>query len=249
MISTISWRVPKSVPLTLQHRSLIHFLYHPRHHYSQWSRTHEQLVASWIWTGKSISLKRVLDSWIECQSGTGIKSERSIKINSTLALRKVLDSEAGSTLANSEKKFSPKEAAHRLRIAQELNPELKRYEQKKTRQIRWETAVKKIEETLTFVQSANSSVTNAPPLATTQSHLEERHCTSSFEAWYVCYYAFVYYRFYIGQVYKRGANSRYSSVESASTAQGLSWLSLRVYLPLQLVHTSYFPLYISNILF
>jgi len=45
-------------------------------------------------------------------------------------------------------------------------------------------------------------------------------------------------RFYIGQVldlYKRGANSRYGSVESASTAQCLSWLSLRVYLPLQLV--------------
>ena len=35
-------------------------------------------------------------------------------------------------------------------------------------------------------------------------------------------------RFYIGQVldlYKRGANSRYGSVELASTAQGLSWLS------------------------
>ena len=59
-------------------------------------------------------------------------------------------------------------------------------------------------------------------------------------------------RFYIGQVldlYKRGANSRYGSVESASTAQGLFWLSLRVYLPLQLVRTSHFPLYISNILF
>ena len=35
--------------------------------------------------GKSISLKRVLDSRIECQSGTGIKSERSVKVNSTLA--------------------------------------------------------------------------------------------------------------------------------------------------------------------
>ena len=66
---------------------------------------------------------------------------------------------------------------YRLRIAQELNPELKRHEQKKTRQIRWETAVKKMEETLTFVQC-----NQRPPLATTQSRLEKRHCTSPFEA-------------------------------------------------------------------
>lgn len=73
--------------------------------------------------GKSISMKRMLDYRIECQSGTGTKSERSVKVNSTFALRKALDSEAGAAVADSEKKISPKEASHRLRIAQELNPD------------------------------------------------------------------------------------------------------------------------------
>ena len=41
--------------------------------------------------------------------------------------------------------------------------------------------------------------------------------------------------YYIGEVidiYKKGANSRYGSVKFSITLQGLSWLSLRVYLAL-----------------
>ncbi|KAJ7668271.1 hypothetical protein B0H14DRAFT_3693536 [Mycena olivaceomarginata] len=42
-------------------------------------------------------------------------------------------------------------------------------------------------------------------------------------------------RFYIGEildVYKKGASSRYGSIEDSPTASGLSYLSLCVYLPL-----------------
>ncbi|KAJ7648321.1 hypothetical protein DFH06DRAFT_1135766 [Mycena polygramma] len=42
-------------------------------------------------------------------------------------------------------------------------------------------------------------------------------------------------RFYIGEimdVYKKAASSRYGSIEDATTASGLSYLSLRVYLAL-----------------
>lgn len=42
-------------------------------------------------------------------------------------------------------------------------------------------------------------------------------------------------RFYIGEIldiYKKGSNSRHGSVTSATTVAGLSYLSLRVYLPL-----------------
>ena len=47
-------------------------------------------------------------------------------------------------------------------------------------------------------------------------------------------------RFYIGEVlnlYKRGIrnNSRYGSIEKATSVGELSWLSLRVFLPLQLM--------------
>jgi hypothetical protein len=43
-------------------------------------------------------------------------------------------------------------------------------------------------------------------------------------------------RFYIGEVldmYKQAASSRYGSVDDATTASSLSYLALRVYLPLQ----------------
>lgn len=44
-------------------------------------------------------------------------------------------------------------------------------------------------------------------------------------------------RFYIGEVldiYKQAASSRYGSVEEATSASGLSYLALKVYLPLQM---------------
>jgi hypothetical protein len=44
---------------------------------------------------------------------------------------------------------------------------------------------------------------------------------------------------YIGEVldiYKKGNNSKYGSIEFATTASSLSFLAVRVYLPLQLGH-------------
>jgi hypothetical protein len=43
-------------------------------------------------------------------------------------------------------------------------------------------------------------------------------------------------RFYVGQVldlYKQAASSRYGSVDEATSASSLSYLALKVYLPLQ----------------
>jgi hypothetical protein len=48
-------------------------------------------------------------------------------------------------------------------------------------------------------------------------------------------------RFYIGEVldiYKQVVSSRYGSVEDATTASSLSYLALRVYLPLQVQSVS-----------
>jgi hypothetical protein len=52
-------------------------------------------------------------------------------------------------------------------------------------------------------------------------------------------------RFYIGEVldiYKQGTSSRYGSVDDASTASGLSYLALRVYLPLTVTSVRIFTL-------
>jgi hypothetical protein len=48
-------------------------------------------------------------------------------------------------------------------------------------------------------------------------------------------------RFYIGEVldiYKQAASSRYGSVDDATTASSLSYLALRIYLPLQVQSVS-----------
>jgi hypothetical protein len=49
--------------------------------------------------------------------------------------------------------------------------------------------------------------------------------------------------FYIGEIldlYKKGNSSRYGSVESTDNISQLAWLSLRVYLPLEISAVSLF---------
>src|ERR1700678_1348980 len=109
-----------------------------------------------------------------------------------------------------------------------------------------------MEETLTLVQSSNSSVTNIPLLQL--PNLSTKNVTSlhplKHDMFVIMHLSTNH--FYIGQVldlYKHGANSHYGSIELASPAQGLSWLSLHVYLPLQFVRISHFSVYRSNIPF
>ena len=50
-------------------------------------------------------------------------------------------------------------------------------------------------------------------------------------------------RFYIGEIldlYKKGNSGRYGSVESSDNISHLAWLSLRVYLPLEMSAVSLF---------
>jgi hypothetical protein len=54
-------------------------------------------------------------------------------------------------------------------------------------------------------------------------------------------------RYYIGEIldlYKKGNNSRYGSVESAEKVSALSWLSLRVFLPLEVVSVSFTAIFL-----
>jgi hypothetical protein len=69
---------------------------------------------------------------------------------------------------------------------------------------------------------------------TSQCCGQERDHALSASPWLLCHNA---KRFYIGEVldlYKKGNNSRYGSVDSADNASQLAWLSLRVYLPLEI---------------
>ncbi|KAF8162010.1 hypothetical protein BJ912DRAFT_935670 [Pholiota molesta] len=187
-------------------------------------------------TSNSASVKQIIRNRAIHQSGTGIKSERSIVVGSRYALKKVLACDSAATEKVDKNKLSPQEAAHRLRIAQEVNPELKKFDQKKARQWRWETVAKGIEKTLEAnALLLGSRLGSAPPQL---PNIALKNVTAIFPLQRDNFLIMRSERcFYIGQVldiYKRGANSRHGSVDNVLTVQGLSWISLRVFLPLEL---------------
>ncbi|TFK58820.1 hypothetical protein BDN72DRAFT_949631 [Pluteus cervinus] len=168
---------------------------------------------------RKASIDQIIGARKSWQSGTGTKSERIVRVSKKYT---VLDKVVGSE--KEVRKIKPDEASHRLRIAQETNTEFKKQEAKKTRQLRWQTAVEQLRNDLRF------PIKDIPHLAernVTVLHKLKRHSflimrTST--------------RYYIGEVldiYKKGQNSRYGSINTSSTLQEISWLSLRVYLMLQ----------------
>ncbi|KAF8161385.1 hypothetical protein B0H34DRAFT_796185 [Crassisporium funariophilum] len=187
-------------------------------------------------TSNLVSVKQIIRNRAIHQSGTGIKSERSIVVGSRYALQKVLASEESATEKVDKNKLSLQEAAHRLRIAQEVNPELKKFDQKKARQWRWETVAKRIEKTLEAnALLLSSTLGSAPPQL---PNIALKNVTAILPLQRDNFLIMrSERRFYIGQVldiYKRGANSRHGSVDNVLSVQGLSWISLRVFLPLEL---------------
>ena len=128
------------------------------------------------------------------------------------------------------------------KIAQELNSDLKKVEQKKTRQFRWETLAKNIERAL---ETTSSLTTKNPSSSTSQlPNIATKNVTAIYQLQRGSFLIMrSEKRLYIGQVldlYKRGSNSRHGSVNNLSTVQGLSWVSLRVFLPLAIVRLFFY---------
>lgn len=183
-----------------------------------------------------ISTKRMIEVRNAIQSGTATKSERTVTISSRYtALEKVSDSTDMEGAINSSKRITSQEASQRLRVAQDTNTILKKEEQKKLRQIRWQSVSMQLKKDL-------KKVVNDIPL-----HLSERGVTALNDIHRGVYLIMRSStpinknsktnseRFYIGQVldiYKKGQSSRYGSVERQNTLDGLAYISLRVYLAL-----------------
>ncbi|KAG6899051.1 hypothetical protein C0993_001350 [Termitomyces sp. T159_Od127] len=108
------------------------------------------------------------------------------------------------------------------------NSELKKQEQKKVRQLHWQTTAQEINQVL---QSASSHLLESP-----LPHLSQKNVTTLHPLIRGLYVIMCTQQCaYIGQVldmYKKGESSRYGSVDSSTMLNGLSWLSLHVYLPL-----------------
>jgi hypothetical protein len=107
-------------------------------------------------TGQA-SVSQILQTRELWQSGTATKSERVVKIQSKYSLSRVeQETDPVDTANNSKSKMSLKEGAHRLRVLQELNPDLKKQEQQRIRQIRWQTAVHGLKEVIPTLDDSES---------------------------------------------------------------------------------------------
>lgn len=135
--------------------------------------------------------------------------------------------------------MTPQEGSHQLGIQQGLNPTFKLQEARKTRELRWKETVKEIEK---MVNSKTSGVVASTPKL---PHLMQKSVTSIniLKRGSFLIMRSSTLRYYIGEVldiYKKSSSSRYGSILSSLTLEGLSWLSLRVYLPLSVVHYHHF---------
>ncbi|KAJ3502810.1 hypothetical protein NLJ89_g8719 [Agrocybe chaxingu] len=181
-----------------------------------------------------VSVEKMVKYRQQVQSGTVVKSERTVTVSPKYALAKVREADSDSAGGD---KLSTKEVAHRLRITQDLNADLKKQETKKTRQLRWETIAKGIQEVLRSSAILTKSI--SPNVSNSRSELPNISSKNVTLLHILQRGSFVIMQspkhFYIGEVldiYKRGTSGRYGSVTTASSIQGLAWLSLRVYLPL-----------------
>ncbi|KAJ7082107.1 hypothetical protein C8R44DRAFT_992225 [Mycena epipterygia] len=113
------------------------------------------------------------------------------------------------------------EAANLTRVLQQQNTVIQESQPRKYREWRWKGIAAVVQRHVDAAALPNIIVKNVHPL----NPLAIGHWTLMWSG----------ERFYIGEIQeilKKGANSRYGSISSATSVSGLSFLSLRVYLPL-----------------
>ncbi|KDQ56779.1 hypothetical protein JAAARDRAFT_207846 [Jaapia argillacea MUCL 33604] len=165
-------------------------------------------------TGR-ISVGAMLAARERNQSGTATRSERVIQLDPKFALHRVLHGNK----ADGSDKLSIREASHRVRIVQDLDSDTTK--PKTAREMRWQTTAKDIRRIIpdsVLPNVASKNVTAVNPLRLRSFVIVKNS-----------------HRTYIGEVldiYKKGSSSRHGSILSASTMAGLSYLSVRVFVPL-----------------
>ncbi|KAJ7041877.1 hypothetical protein C8F04DRAFT_1390777 [Mycena alexandri] len=172
-------------------------------------------------TGK-LSIPMMLQARLHWQAGTTTKSEKVLQIDSKYALSRIERAARQSSGDNTEpEKMTLQEASNLTRVVQDRNVILQESKPVKYREVRWKGIVTAVSRLVNAEVLPNIAAKNVQPLNPLT----------------VGYMAIMWNgtRFYIGEildVYKKGASSRHGSVPSPSSVSGLSFMSLRVYLPL-----------------
>ncbi|KAJ7147344.1 hypothetical protein C8R46DRAFT_1359850 [Mycena filopes] len=172
-------------------------------------------------TGK-LSIAMMLDARLHWQAGTTTKLEKVVQIDSKYALSRIARAAARVEGDETEpEKMTLQEASNLTRVLQDQNAILQESKALKFREVRWKgiaAVVQRLVDTDVLPNMITKNVHALNPLAV-------GHMTIMWSGT----------RFYIGEilnVYKKGANSRYGSVSSPTSISNLSFLALRVYLPL-----------------
>ncbi|KAJ7601957.1 hypothetical protein DFH06DRAFT_1399828, partial [Mycena polygramma] len=175
-----------------------------------------------------LSIALMVQARLHWQAGTTTRSQKTLQIDSKYALSRI---SRGTGLNGDDdtepERMTQQEASQRVRIAQDSNSELQDSKPRKDREQRWKTAAATIQKLSVLLIFCIASV--LPKISAKNVHALNPLSVGTF--------CFMWNgaRFYIGEildVYKKGASSRYGSIEDSQTASGLSYLSLRVYLAL-----------------
>lgn len=198
----------------------------------------------------NLSISRMLDARDGHQSGTKTRSERTLvldpKFDKAKVTAKAFADENPDVFTLTT--LSVKEGSHRVRVAQAMKGDDK---PKKIRQMRWQTVANELSgiipakgpshvSYLKLVQSNRLLLDSVVPNISGQN-------VNTFVPLRRGNFVIMStkLRFYIGEVldiYKQAAGSRYGSVDDANSASSVSFLALRVYLPLQVQLVRNMPL-------
>ncbi|KAJ7150792.1 hypothetical protein C8R46DRAFT_1305602 [Mycena filopes] len=169
-----------------------------------------------------LSIAMMLEARRHWQSGTTTRSEKVTKIDSKFALARIARANASGGKDDREpEKMTLQEAANLTRVLQDQNRTIQESRPKKSRELRWQGIANTVQRYVDATVIPNILAKNVHQLNPLAIGSMVVVCNGE--------------RFYIGEirdVFKKGANSRHGSCPGATSVSGLSYLSLRVYLPL-----------------
>ncbi|KAF8156205.1 hypothetical protein K438DRAFT_2076139 [Mycena galopus ATCC 62051] len=171
-----------------------------------------------------LSISKMLHARLHWQAGTTTRSEKVSQIDSKYALSRIARANSHGDDDTAPEKMTLQEGSNVARVLQQQNATIQENQPKKSRELRWRNMARTVQSLVDAHVLPNIVAKNVHSL----NPLALGHWVAVWNG----------VRFYIGEildVYKRGANSRYGSVPSADSISGVSFLSLRVYLPLTMV--------------
>ena len=126
----------------------------------------EHLASAFVHDGK-LSLARILDTRKSHQASTGVHSQRTTLLDPKFAKAVSMVQPKIKATGNKPKVMSVREASHRVRIAQEVDPELRK--PKTNRELNWQNTSRRV---MLILLTSRLTIVCTKVLVLTSMHLE-----------------------------------------------------------------------------